>query len=710
MGETGGFGTVQFSADTVEAVEKVVTSAKGYRQVNSVFGEGRSPKLRKLRTGLNELGFDADLLLQHHQPRVIYGVKLYSGAGEFLRSGREEMPDFIREPGLFRDATARIADYWTERWLSRRLDHEPVFESLSGCPAWVLSQCIPVEDSASATPNRSSLSVSTEATASVGRQPDTRLWESLAAAGHDSCSDCVADADLDRLHVPTALEDYLIERVAEGFSILLTGNAGDGKTHLLRRIAPSLEASNAVVDLDATAVMRNGAVTPILERWRSALNAGRPYCLAANEYPLHLLIRAGKDALPAALHAELVRQTRQRLAYAGDPETSEVAVEKLLVVDLSLRNPLARPFSLAALQRMLSDSAVVRRATSGTDRDFAWNHRQLCSPRVQERLGALFQRLADRGHRCTVRELWICLARLLFGDPAEHADGVPAAGSPRSWYSTRLWTLPSSGIRFRLGNLLNAQADPAASSHPHWDLKLEHAAEMDASGWLDGIPAVEVAHPDPTISLLRFASVKRRFYFEHEHGDAVFALRRGYGADFSQLLTGAATADEVFKSQLLSSINHAYCPRPFSGSERDLYLWFSHRYHEQPTRAYVAARSISADSFTIRLPRLPSRLQGAFAYRPDHLVLECAIADRRVLLRLDAALHAALSQLGAGFPRHLAPESELNKLDDFLSRLLRLDVADTRRFLIYSAESRLATRVTLDESFNKYLEVVKLAA
>lgn len=53
MGETGGFGTVQFSGDTVEAVEKVVTSSKGYRQVNSVFGESRSPKLRKLRTGLD---------------------------------------------------------------------------------------------------------------------------------------------------------------------------------------------------------------------------------------------------------------------------------------------------------------------------------------------------------------------------------------------------------------------------------------------------------------------------------------------------------------------------------------------------------------------------------------------------------------------------------------------------------------------------------
>ena len=90
------------------------------------------------------------------------------------------------------------------------------------------------------------------------------------------------------------------------------------------------------------------------------------------------------------------------------------------------------------------------------------------------------------------------------------------------------------------------------------------------------------------------------------------------------------------------------------------------------------------------------------------MVLECQAGDHRVGLRIDAALHATLEQLAAGFPRHLAPESELNKLDDYLSRLLRLDVPDTRQFVIYSAEARLATRVTLDEHFRKYMEVEKL--
>ncbi len=707
MGETGGFGTVQFSVGTVEAIEKVVTNEKGYRQVNSVFGEGRSPKLRKMRTGLDLLGFNADLLLQHHQPRVIYGVMLYPGAGAFLRSGFNAMPDFILHPADFRDATSRISDFWNERWLSKRLDHAPVFDALTTCPAWALSQTIPVEEPADENPVRTSVAeASPDILASAGGQPDLRLWESLASAGHDSCSDCVEESDLDRLHVPIPLEDFLIRKVSEGFSILLTGNAGDGKTHLLRRLAPALAAANAVVDLDATAVMRKGSVAPVLERWRRALDEGRPYCLAANEYPLHLLIRDGKGLLPDHLHAELVRQTRERLAYAQLPAPEENARENLLVVDLSLRNPLVSSFSLAALRRMLSDPAIAAHAASGTDPDFAWNHRQLCSRRVQERLAGLFQKLADRGHRSTIRELWIVLARLLFGDQAEHSDAP--SGSPRSWYSTRLWAQQKNSGRLRLVQLLGTHADPAGFSHPHWDAQLEHASEMSPGGWLDGIPTLDLSHRDSDITLERFVALKRRFYFEHEHGNAVFSLATTYGEDFAGLLSGAATADDVFKGNLLRAINRAYCPRTFSGDDRDLYLWFSHRYHEQPTRAYLANRSLPSDAFSVRLPRLPIRIEGVFNYHPDHLMLEWAAGGTTVRLRIDAALHSTLAQLAAGFPRHLVPERELNKLDEFLSRLQRSTIPPSRRFLVYSAESRLATRITLDESLKRFLEVEKL--
>jgi hypothetical protein len=229
MGETSGFGTVQFPASTVEAIERVVLAEKGYREVNSVFGEGRSPKLRKMRTGLDALGFSPDILLQHHQPRIIYGALLFPGADNFLRSGREDMPDFIKSPGAFRGATRRIYDYWSKRWLAGRLNHPPVMQELNQSAGWKLSMLVPSEKSPHAKFTSPSHLPSGTSTASAGPKTDLQLWRSLASAGHDSCSDGLSDADLDRLHVPSPLEDFLLEKASQGYSLVLTGNAGDGK-------------------------------------------------------------------------------------------------------------------------------------------------------------------------------------------------------------------------------------------------------------------------------------------------------------------------------------------------------------------------------------------------------------------------------------------------------------------------------------------------
>lgn len=43
LGETSGYGSVQFSPETVRALEAVLLQQKGYRHINSIFGEGASP-------------------------------------------------------------------------------------------------------------------------------------------------------------------------------------------------------------------------------------------------------------------------------------------------------------------------------------------------------------------------------------------------------------------------------------------------------------------------------------------------------------------------------------------------------------------------------------------------------------------------------------------------------------------------------------------
>jgi hypothetical protein len=137
-------------------------------------------------------------------------------------------------------------------------------------------------------------------------------------------------------------------------------------------------------------VMRRGSVESILNRWRTALGALRPYCLAANEYPLHLLRsqlrkpnaseRLGEPLYRAL--SEVERQWGHRLAY-GSESAAEDACEKVLVLDLSLRNPLTSEFSGLALAKLLGEPALQAFAASGADPNFTWNFNRLSHATVR---------------------------------------------------------------------------------------------------------------------------------------------------------------------------------------------------------------------------------------------------------------------------------------------------------------------------------------
>lgn len=130
IGRSSGFGTIHFTPETTAEIESFAQSQREYTDVNSVFGEGPSPKLRKLRAGLDLLGFSADDLLRHHQIRIVYALEFWPGATEFLRFGRGSVPSWIDHPKDFRAASARIAAFWRERWLASRLDHDVTWQRL----------------------------------------------------------------------------------------------------------------------------------------------------------------------------------------------------------------------------------------------------------------------------------------------------------------------------------------------------------------------------------------------------------------------------------------------------------------------------------------------------------------------------------------------------------------------------------------------------
>ncbi|MGH8549405.1 MAG: Druantia anti-phage system protein DruA [Methylococcales bacterium] len=86
VGRTEGYGTRQFLDETRSAVEKFMGYCLEFRDVNSIFGEGPSPKLRKLVAGLRALGFPPDTLMQHKRERLIYAAELAPQARDFLNA------------------------------------------------------------------------------------------------------------------------------------------------------------------------------------------------------------------------------------------------------------------------------------------------------------------------------------------------------------------------------------------------------------------------------------------------------------------------------------------------------------------------------------------------------------------------------------------------------------------------------------------------
>ena len=485
----------------------------------------------------------------------------------------------------------------------------------------------------------------------AGERDGSALWRTLAAAGPKAIAEALTEEDFGRLHIAGSIEQFLSEQVRAGRSIVLTGNAGDGKTHLLRRVRPDLEAAGAIVIEDATALMRGDDPSPILAAWRDAIEGGHPFCIAANEYPLYQLRMADRTA-PHLI--EVSRQCRHRLAYGE--EAADATAGDVLVVDLSLRNPLCAAFFDSLLDKMLADAGL-KSVVEGPSEPIARRNIDLLSQaRVRERLRLLMDRLVARGYRATVRELWILLARMVFGSQGR------GDYERKDWYSEALFARDD---RFDLTAALQA-VDPASSSHPFWDIALEVRAPEVRQGWALRAP---VPPPHPILDWEDFAALKRRFYFEHEKGQEVFDLADPDATDFENLLAGCRGSGRSLLAELVDAINAAYCPVRFESRDQHLYLWSGHRFHEQPSRSFVAAERVATEGFALEVPRLPARLGDCFEYRPDHIALTARAVPGAPRLRIDFALWRTLRRLARGLPRKLIPERDIHRLDAFLEKL-----------------------------------------
>lgn len=122
LGKSEAFGTSQYSEETVEALTELAQQSTNGQRINSIFGEGVSPKLRKVRQGLDLLKMPSDILLRHHRHRIVYGTSLVRNLRDFLL-GMDSEPEYT-VPLDATGTTAKIGAWWRERWLRNRIESD----------------------------------------------------------------------------------------------------------------------------------------------------------------------------------------------------------------------------------------------------------------------------------------------------------------------------------------------------------------------------------------------------------------------------------------------------------------------------------------------------------------------------------------------------------------------------------------------------------
>ena len=124
LGLTSGEGTFHFSNKTNSVLQEYLRNARGYRQVNNVFGEGTSPKMRNLRTALHSLGFNGDDLMSHQQQRLFLAAELNPNAKERLKNPHLKN---ATKRSKFRD----ISNAWIDQWVENRVNKDGLLEKIS---------------------------------------------------------------------------------------------------------------------------------------------------------------------------------------------------------------------------------------------------------------------------------------------------------------------------------------------------------------------------------------------------------------------------------------------------------------------------------------------------------------------------------------------------------------------------------------------------
>jgi len=129
LGVSEGYGVFHFSSYTKKLADILVGRNTGGKKVNSIFGEGANPLMRKIRDALDILQLESQSILNHRSKRVVYGIRLAENMFEVL-TGLTTKVKYLLPQSKPKITTSFIGKFWIKRWLSNRILNDQVLENI----------------------------------------------------------------------------------------------------------------------------------------------------------------------------------------------------------------------------------------------------------------------------------------------------------------------------------------------------------------------------------------------------------------------------------------------------------------------------------------------------------------------------------------------------------------------------------------------------
>lgn len=681
LGMTIGFGTMHISKATTMSLTEATSD--GFNRINHVFGEGASPKMRLLTMSIRELlestNEDSKDFSKHAMSRIVYGACLAENTFDYLL-GNDQEPKYYTDMTDYVSGTQKIIDFWRNRWVKSRLNYELIYQRMRDFDkqGFLVSNQIDEDEEWSFSKLKEVPHMPTNDETKMGLQFVRNFYR-----GSSAYADHIAAELLSMIHLETKLDTAIMDAALSGKDIVLTGNPGDGKTHVIRLLKNKLENTGKpiCIELDASTLSNDD----IYLKWKTARESNIPFVIAINAAVLYSVYHKHPDFTP-------IKDAYFQMSHAVVFHDEVADESNLVVFDLSKREVLTADILKKAIENLTDNMHYTECVSCPLNEscDVHKNCNLLNSSLFQERLFVILQRVSMQGCHATVRELQSFIAYLIFGNRSCKAISLTTGSNQYN-----LVNLVFSG-KGALFDVIRNAIDPVSISHPTWDERIL-LNDIPNDSWVDGyeIPAEAIAFDNYELFKLR----KRQFYFFNKNGEALLKIMDDDVTHFQEFLE--QDNGKIIK-ELVHKLNTFFGAVKASNSE--LQIWTGHRYDNEPRKVLISMGSIKKNGLKIGRPALQKSMQSGIDMTASYIRLEKK-DSAHIFLKIDFDMYMLLKEAERGVPVLFMESDLVKKVWRFVEKLQSfetLDEDETVTVSLLDVQNKKKISVAIDREENKY--------